>query len=216
MAERLEKLRIKNEETTEEFSVLFNPTEYLIEDAAKWEDQERMGQAPELHYTGTERKKLTMELFFDSYESRTDVREHTSKIAALLVFNQEVHRPPKVTLSWGKAPPGGPHADFPFTCVLESLKQNFVLFHADGTPARAKLAVSFLEFTLPEEELEENEPHSPDRTKAYIVKKGDTLSGIAGMFYRDPCRWRAIAGANDVEDPRVLEAGRVLTIPNLV
>ncbi len=216
MPERLEKLRIKNEDTGEEFAVLFNPTEYTLEDAAKWEDQERMGQPPELHYTGTERKKLAMELFFDSYESRTDVREHTSKIAALLVFNREVHRPPKVTLSWGQAPPGGPHADFPFTCVLESLTQTFVLFHADGTPARAKLAVSFLEFTLPEEELQESDPSSPDRTKAYVVKQGDTVSGIAGNFYRDPRRWRAIAEANEVEDPRVLEAGTVLTIPNLV
>jgi LysM repeat protein len=216
MAEQLEKLQIKNEDTGEEFAVLFNPTEYTIEDAAKWEDQERMGQAPELHYTGTERKKLTMELFFDTYETRTDVREHTSKIAGLLVFNQEVHRPPKVTLSWGQAAPGGPHADFPFTCVLESLKQTFVLFHADGTPARAKLQVSFVEFTLPEEELEENEPRSPDRTKVYIVKQGDTVSGIAAMFYRNPNSWRPIAEANDVEDPRVLEAGALLTIPNLV
>ena len=216
MAEQLEKLGIKNEDTGEEFTVLFNPTEYTIENSGKWEDQERMGQAPELHYTGTERKKLTMELFFDSYEARTDVREHTSKFAGLLVFNQEAHRPPKVTLSWGQPAPGGPHADFPFTCVLESLKQTFVLFHADGTPARAKLTVSFLEFTLPEEELEENEPHSPDRTKAYIVKSGDTVSGIAGMFYRDPRQWRAIAEANKIEDPRVLAAGAVLRIPNLV
>jgi nucleoid-associated protein YgaU len=216
MTERLEKLRIKNEDSGEEFTVLFNPTEYTIEDAANWEEQDRMGQAPELHYTGTERKKLTMELFFDSYESRTDVREHTSKISALLVFNQEVHRPPKVTLSWGQAAPGGLHADFPFTCVLASLKQTFVLFHADGTPARATLEVSFVQFTLPEEELEENEPHSPDRTKVYVVKEGDTVSGIAAMFYRDPRQWRAIADANDVDDPRVLEAGTVLTIPNLV
>jgi hypothetical protein len=216
MAVQLEKLTILNEDTGDEFAVLFNPTEYVIEDAAKWEDQERMGQAPELHYTGTERKKLTMELFFDSYESRTDVREHTSKIAGLLVFNQEVHRPPKVTLSWGQAAPGGTHADFPFTCVLQSLKQTFVLFHSDGTPARAKLEVSFLEFTLPEEELEENEPHSPDRTKAYIVKQGDTMSGIAAMFYRDPRLWRSIANENDIDDPRLLEAGRVITIPNLV
>jgi len=215
VTERLEKLRIKNEDTSEEFSVLFNPTEYMIEDSAKWEAQERMGQASELHYTGNERKKLTMELFFDSYESRTDVREHTSKIAGLLVFNQDKHRPPKVTLSWGTAAPGGPHADFPFTCVLVTLKQTFVLFHADGTPARAKLATTFLEFSLPEEELEENEPRSPDRTKAYIVKKGDTVSGIAAMFYNDPRRWRAIAEANNVENPRILEAGRILTIPNL-
>lgn len=215
MSERLEKLTIRNEDTGETFPVLFNPTEYSIEDASKWTDQDRMGQKPELHYTGGERKKLSMELFFDTYEQRTDVREHTSKIAGLLVFNREVHRPPKVTINWGQGAPGGPHADFPFTGVLESLRQQFVLFLGDGTPVRAKLTVAFVEFTLPEEELQENEPNSPDHTKAYVVKEGDTVSGIAGMFYRDPTRWRPIARRNGILNPRDLPAGMVLTIPTL-
>jgi hypothetical protein len=215
MSETLEKLRIRNEDTGEEFTVLFNPTEYSIEDASKWADQDRMGQKPELHYTGGERKKLSMELFFDTYESRSDVREHTSRIAGLLVFNREVHRPPKVTLSWGQGAPGGPHTDFPFVGVLESLKQQFVLFLGNGTPVRAKLAVVFLEFTLPEEELQENEPNSPDRTKAYVVKAGDTVSGIAGLFYRNPRLWRDIAEANDIDNPRLLTPGQTLTIPTL-
>jgi len=195
MTEELEKLKIKNLDTKEkeEFSVLFNPTEYTIDDASRWSDQDKMGQKPELHYTGGDRKKLSLELFFDTYESKTDVREHTVKIAQLLVFNKEKHRPPKVELSWGKEAPGGPHSDFPFTGVLESLKQQFILFLSDGTPVRAKLTVSFVQFTLPEEELKKNEPYSSDHTKTYIVKTGDTVSGIAGMFYKDPLMWRYIA-----------------------
>jgi|SRR6185503_2541646 len=215
MAGRLEKLRIRNDDTHEEFSVLFNPTQYSIEDASKWQDQDRMGQQPELHYTGGDRRKLSMDLFFDTYEQRKDVRDHTSKIAGLLVFNREVHRPPKVTISWGGAPSGGAHADFPFTCVLSTLKQQFVLFLSDGTPARATLTCVFLEFTLPEEELQRNEPSSPDHTKAYVVKEADTLSGIAGMFYRDPRLWRPIADRNDIDDPRRLTPGAVLTIPKI-
>src|ERR1700741_216806 len=109
MSPRLEKLQIQNNDTNESFFVLFNPTQYSIEDASKWQDQDRMGQQPELHYTGGERRKLSMDLFFDTYESRSDVREHTGKIAGLLVFNRDQHRPPKVTISWGTAPPGGPH-----------------------------------------------------------------------------------------------------------
>lgn len=215
MVTPLEKLRVLNEDTGKDFTVLFNPTEYTVEDASKWSDQDRVGQKPELHYTGGKRKKLTMQLFFDTYESRRDVREHTFKIASLLIFNSEKHRPPRVTLIWGPAGPGGSHGDFPFTGVLESLRQQFVLFLGDGTPVRAKLDVTFLEFTPPEEELKENEPHSPDRTKTYVVKAGDTLSGIAGMFYRDPRQWRPIAHENDVADPRHLEAGAVLAIPKI-
>ena len=215
MMQPLEKMRIENLDTGEVFFVQFNPTEYSIEDASRWDDQDKMGQKPELQYTGGERKKLTMELFCDSYENRSDVREHTSKIAALLVFNKEAHRPPKVKLSWGQSPPGGSYADFPFTGVLESLKQQFVLFLSNGTPVRAKLTVAFLEFTLPEEELKENEPHSPDHSKTYLVKVGDTASAIAALFYKEPGQWRAIAIANDIDDPRRLTPGEILHIPLL-
>lgn len=209
----LEKLKIKNEDSGEEFSVLFNPSEYSIDAAAKWKEQEKRGQAPELQYTGGERKKLALELFFDTYEQQTDVREHTVKIANLLVFNKEQHRPPKVTLSWGREAPGGPFADFPFTCVIESVKQQFTMFMSDGTPVRAKLSVSCLQFSLTEQELKKNEAHSADKTKTYLTQQGDTVSGIAGLFYKDPSQWRHIAEANDIDDPRQLPAGMALTIP---
>jgi hypothetical protein len=216
MVERLERLQIKNLDTGEQFFVLFNPSEYTLEDASHWADQDKMGQKPELHYTGGDRKKLTMELFFDSYETRSDVRQYTQQIAALLVFNKEKHRPPKIELSWGPTAPGGPYADFPFVAVLETLKQQFVLFLGDGTPVRAKLSASFLEFTLPEEELQKNEPHSPDLTKLYIVKVRDTLSAIAAAFYEDSGKWRPIAIANNIDNPRELTPGQMLRIPKIV
>ncbi len=217
MTQALQKLKIKNEDSKdkEEFEVLFNPTEYSIDDSSTWSDQDRMGQKPELQYTGGARKKLSMELFFDTHESKKDVREHTGKIAKLLEFNSDADRPPKVTLSWGKEPPNGVPKEFPFTAVLESLKQQFILFMSDGTPVRAKLSVSFVQFTLPEDELKKNDPRSPDRTKTYMVKTGDTLSGIAGLFYKNPRKWRYIALKNDITNPRQLEPGRMLTIPRI-
>ncbi|WP_338699871.1 LysM peptidoglycan-binding domain-containing protein [Bradyrhizobium sp. 26S5] len=215
MVERLEKMRVRNLDTGDSFFVLFNPSEYSFEDASHWVDQDKMGQKPELQYTGGDRKKLTIELFLDTFEARTDVRQHTQKIAGLLVFNKEKHRPPKVELSWGPTAPGGAYAELPFVCVLESLKQQFVMFLGDGTPVRAKLSVAFLEFTLPEEELQKNEPHSPDLTKIYVVKVRDTVSSIAGLFYDDPTKWRHIASANDIDTPRELTPGLVLRIPKI-
>jgi LysM repeat protein len=215
MAQELKKLMIKNEDTSEVFSVLFNPTDYSIEDASNWSDQTKMGQKPELHYTGGARKKLTMELFFDTHESKTDVRKHTGKIAKLLEYNKDKHRPPKVTISWGNAPPKNVPKEFPSTVVLQSLKQQFILFMGDGTPVRAKLSVVFLEFTLPKEELKKKDKKSADHTKTYLVKVGDTLSGIAGLFYKDPRLWRPIAKENNVPSPRKLEPGQRLTIPRI-
>ena len=81
--------------------------------------------------------------------------------------------------------------------------------------AVAKLTVSFLEFTLPEDELQKNEAHSPDLTKLYVVKVRDTLSAIAASFYEDAGKWREIARANQIENPRRLEPGAVLRIPKI-
>jgi hypothetical protein len=215
VAGRLEKLNIHNDDTGESLSVLFNPTQYSIEDASKWQEQEVIGHAGELHYTGGDRKKLSMDLFFDSYEAGTDVRLHTSKIANLLITDKDKHRPPVLTITWGQGAPNSATADFPLTCVLQTLKQQFVLFKSDGTPVRATLTCVFLEFVLAELERRENEHHSPDHTKAYVVKAGDTLSGVAGMFYEDPRLWRPIAERNEIDNPRELRAGAVLTIPKI-
>src|SRR5262245_39661216 len=97
-----EKLRIKNldADPIEEFEVLFNPTEDSVEESNSWEEQKRERQKPELQFTSQSLKKLSMELFFDTYESKQDVRTHTSKITRLLVVDGEGEgaRPPVVEL----------------------------------------------------------------------------------------------------------------------
>ena len=57
--------------------------------------------------------------------------------------------------------------------------------------------------------------HSPDVDKSYTVRRGDTLSGIAGALYNDPTQWRAIAQANGIVDPRELQPAVRLTVPAL-
>ncbi len=49
--------------------------------------------------------------------------------------------------------------------------------------------------------------------KQYVVRPGDTLSGIAGELYDDPAKWRRIADANSIDNPLILEPGQVLMIP---
>lgn len=55
-------------------------------------------------------------------------------------------------------------------------------------------------------------PH-PGAPTSYVVRQGDTLSGIAGRVYGDPNDWHRIADANHIRDPRTLAIGRKLTIP---
>ena len=210
----LNKLSIKNLDNGEEFKVLFNPTEYSFEDASKWQEQEGNRRRPELQYTGGERKKLSMELFYDTYEAKEDVRLYTGKLQQLLVVTTDGgnngKRPPVVELSWGQAQS---NVGFPFKCVLESLKQQFTLFTSDGMPVRAKVSVSFKEYEQPKEEQQKEPRRSSYPAQTYTVREGDTLSGIAAALWNDPAKWRRLAEVNEISNPRVLGPGQPLIVP---
>jgi nucleoid-associated protein YgaU len=45
------------------------------------------------------------------------------------------------------------------------------------------------------------------------VRKGETLWSIAAQRYGDGKRWREIADANGIDDPRKLAVGMELVIP---
>ena len=51
------------------------------------------------------------------------------------------------------------------------------------------------------------------KPKIYIVKKGDTLHKIAANQYGNANKWKIIADANNLRDPRSLTVGKHLRIP---
>jgi len=53
----------------------------------------------------------------------------------------------------------------------------------------------------------------PRTPTTYQVKAGDTLWDIAKYFYGDGEKWRLIAEVNNIDDPRNLRPGTILTIP---
>jgi nucleoid-associated protein YgaU len=50
-------------------------------------------------------------------------------------------------------------------------------------------------------------------TRAHSIQLGDSLASIADREYGSPELWRAIATANELEDPFNLRVGRELLIP---
>ena len=104
---------------------------------------------------------------------------------------------------------------FEFIGVLESLNVTYTLFSDDGKPVRAKLAIGLKQYTTVTEQVSLAKKESADVEKAYVVARGDTLGGIAEKAYGDPSRWRDIAAANAIDDPRTLELGAVLVIPRV-
>jgi hypothetical protein len=151
-----------------------------------------------------------MDLFFDTYEPGIDVRLHTQPIFHLTTVERhgQIHRPPVCQLSWGL------FGVF-FQGVLQSVNQRFTLFLADGTPVRATVGCIFREWRSDREEERRLKKESVDVAKTRAVRRGDTLSSIAGEEYHDPTLWRPIAEANGIDNPSALRPGQVLTIPVL-
>lgn len=194
-------------EGEEPIPVLFNPTQYGLDKSNQIAEIGIPGLgSPILQYVRGNSRTLTMELFFDTYEQQSDVREYTDKVYGLLGIQSETHVPPICTFTWG---------DFNFRCVLDRVGGRFTLFLADGTPVRATLNVTFKEFIDVEIEVRRTPTESADHTKTRVVKRGDRLSSIAAVEYGDPSRWRPIAEANRIDNPRTLEPGQVLVIPPL-
>ncbi len=201
----LQKATIENLDKSTKFSVLFNPKEYLVEKSTQWEPHKNPGgNAPELQFTSGNSMTLSMELFFDTYADRTDVREHTEKLLSLATIDPDKHRPPLCLFVWGS---------FKFKGVLERVSQRFTMFTNDGIPVRATCNVTFKEAAT----AATTEPNnSPDHTKRRTVRQGETLSLIAAQEYDNPAEWRRIADANGLRDPLDLKPGQVLTIPPIL
>jgi nucleoid-associated protein YgaU len=209
-----------------EISVLFNPNSYSITKSVRWSQSappmqsaekdagtQRKLNAPPLSFGGGDNRQLTLELFFDVSEpvlGQRDVREETSKIVKLTRIEriEPQPQPPICKIFWGRAPND---LDFPFIGVVSNLVQRFTLFSSDGTPVRATLTVTFVEFLTPEQDQRQTDPEFTTR----LVKRGDSLSSIAAEVYRNAQLWRPIAEANDLDDPRHLSIGLRLNIPKL-
>jgi len=204
-------LRFDDEEA-DPIVALFNPNQITIVKTANWRIlPAKQRDAPASQFTHGEPATLTVDLFFDTFESRADVRgKHTHRIAELLTVERHgnFHRPPICKLTWGT--PG----DF-FQGVLQNLNQRFTLFLEDGTPVRATLTCTFREWRSDEEEEKRQDTNSTDVAKTHTVKRGDTLSSIASEHYSDPTLWRPIAEANRIDDPRAIQPGTILAIPSL-
>ena len=187
--------------------VLFNPNAYSVEKTNQIAEAPVPGlQAPILQYVRGNTRSLSMELYFDTYEEQIDVRDHTDKIYGLLEIDPETHVPPICRVSWG---------GFSFRGVVDHVSGSFSLFLSDGTPVRANLNVTFKEFIEVEVLVRENPTQSADHRKTRLVRRGDRLPGIAWEEYADASRWRPIAEANGIDDPKNLTVGTRLVIPAL-
>lgn len=203
----LKKASIVVETTNESIEVLFNPSEYNIEKENKYAYHTMPGlSSPVPQFISGDASVLSMELFFDTYEAQSDVREHTKRIYALLDVESDTHSPPVCRFIWGSVV---------FRGVMEKVTQRFTMFLDSGIPVRAILNINMRAWQTVSEQLQEIPRQSSDRTKQRVLKQGEQLWMLAAREYDDPGRWREIATANDIDNPRLVQTGSRLIIPPL-
>lgn len=210
------------------FDVQYNPAEFSLDKGVQLAEIAIPGlDTPLVQFVRGQNEKLSVDLFFDTTDDGTGARAtsvttKTDPIYSLVKIEPAGHAPPIVTFAWNAAFPG---ADLPaasgnqrrnaFRGVVESCRQKFTFFSPEGVPLRATLTLSLREYKTLEEQLAQLNLSSPERTHAYLTRDGDTLSRIAAQYYGRAGEWRAIAEANDIDDPRRLDPGVLLTVPSI-
>jgi LysM repeat protein len=190
----------------------FNPKEYTIQKSATWNRKPSQGARKASHpeFTGSQGRSLSLELFLDETDSNAgDVSEIVETLFDCLaplhkMIATNMPLPPFVRFGWGRQQN--------FTAFLKSVSAKYTLFRESGVPIRAACTVTLEE--IPDGQARQNPTSgalAPLRT--HTVVEGDTLQSIAYREYHDPTLWRALAEANQIDDPFRLRAGRTLQVP---
>ncbi|MBW4721120.1 CIS tube protein [Saccharothrix obliqua] len=192
----------------------FNPKELALSKNAKWERDRQPNNAksgpPE--FKGADPVKLSLELFLDATEHMDDsVVRTVEQLFACCVPTEDSRQhgkgsPPWVVFKWGGM------TGFP--AYVSSVNARYTLFTPAGTPVRATCSVALEEIA--------GEPGGQNPTSgalaardSHVLVAGDTLQSLAFQAYGDAGLWRAIAEANDVDDPMRLRPGTRLLVPAL-
>ena len=209
----LEPATIINNNTGETVLCMFNPYEYAITKKNEFEKGETKGlNVPRIRFKQGGAQTLKLQLFFDTYDKKMDVRAHTEGLWRMMMVDEDradqqtgKSQPPIVTFRWGR---------FEFQAVITSLTQKMTLFLKDGTPVRTTVDIDLQQIADPAAYARQN-PTSGGGVapKTRTVHAGDRLDLIAWEEYGDATRWRLIAEANDITDPLHLPSGQVLAIP---
>ena len=200
----------------------FNPTELSIKRSTKWEGTpipER--DFPRSEFKGGNAATYSLSLFFDAYATddyktnkpaRRDIRKDINALMAMSLR----------TYGFG-VPTPYPYLNEPpsigiklFRAVMTGISVKYTMFDENGVPTRAVADCEFMEQSHPLDFLPPQNPSSRTEARHTVrVTQGDRLDLIASNFYGDSRMWRAIADANDLDDPFNLTAGQLLTMPNV-
>ena len=194
----------------------FNPTQLLLSKAADWNSRTspkfRFAAIPE--FSGAQPYTMSMTIFLDSSmtPTGTTVQDEVEALLnccevtlASIVANQPCT--PWVFFQWGS------FSTASFIAYVQSVQATYTLFNTSGTPIRATCDVTLTQIPL----LTQGQNPTSGALEVHRVHRvvsGDTLQSMAWREYGDATKWRAIAEANEIDDPMRLKVGEELLIPS--
>jgi nucleoid-associated protein YgaU len=192
---------------------MFNPFEYSVSKSNSFtENSKNDADTPQAEFSKSGAQTLKLNLFFDSFETGADISKETRVLWQFMMTKTQTgsqqgkkKEPPQVAFEWGV---------FKFVSYITAMTQQFTLFKDNGTPVRAKVDITFTQYTDVDDYQGQN-PTSGGGPVEQVrrVVAGDRLDTIAAEIYQDAGKWRLIAAHNRIVDPLALRPGQVLSIP---
>jgi hypothetical protein len=207
---------LRNQDDMSVLTCEFNPATVKLAKSATWSTPPARNAKdhPRPQFVGTGPQTLTLSLLFNAYDrdGSTAATPVATAVQKLLDWTQPTQRsqeahnpaPPTIEFFWG--------AQVTMTGFLKSVEIEYLLFGTDGTPLRATAEVQIQALPQPTPGTNPTSGGISGRRSAQTTD-GDSLASIAQREYGDPALWRAIAIANDIDDPARVAHGTALLLP---
>jgi len=174
--------------------VQFNPETYTLSTSATL-----VKEAGKPQFTELKREDFTIELLFDSYEKKTDVRKLPGFQEILKTIKPDTLTPgnavpTECTFVWGTKDV--------YKGIIVSIKQNFTLFMGNGIPLRCKMTVT-IKNKIDKKQSEKDKGKDKCR-KVRTIQQGERLDLLASRTLHDPYLWRELVNENPeiITNPR--------------
>jgi len=208
-------------DSAKKFEVMLNPSSYKHAKSINYtgldgksdEMKARIAQGasaatPQFKNTGNEKVSFSITLDGTGVAGKyPDVKIQIKKLSDLVYkYEGNTHEPNIVRLSWG---------GFSFDGRLTSMDTEYTLFKPSGEPLRAKISLSFTDYTSIKEEALKANKTSPDLTHLVEVKAGDSLPLLCYHIYKNSAYYLEVAKCNGITNFRDIKPGTRLNFPPL-
>lgn len=202
---------------------MFNPDQYTISKTIQYTPGQQTGATTaKSNFNQGNPRTMSLTLWFDTYidgPSAVAVTAFTKPLWDMTVVDPAKNAPPVVEFHWNQ---------LILRAVITQMSEQFTLFKPDGTPVRSKVTVALTE------KPPDNAAADPAAVAASVTAGTDSVQStigyiasvvtmtsslslalIAASATGSAANWRAVADANNIDNPLKISNGVSVKIPGL-